>query len=102
MGEAYMGNQHRFRILDSVLETTYNPNHALSAHMGYVLASQFSKYLLLEGGSMNGLLTTLNIIPRNTSLFDIGAESRGIRWECRICNKIKKSERNKNYWFCNW
>ena len=75
MGEAYIGNQHRFRILDSVLETTYNPDHALSAHMGYVLASQFSKYLLLEGGSMNGLLTTLNITPRNTSLFDIGAES---------------------------
>ena len=75
MGEAYMGNQHRFRVVGSqdsshevheILDTTYNPNHALSAYYGYRIAKE---YLNRKGGMnyvMTGTFHTLNILPSET------------------------------------
>ena len=75
MGEAYMGNQHRFRIIGNqdsshevheILDTTYNPNHALSAYYGYRIAKE---YLNRKGGMnyvMTGTFHTLNILPSET------------------------------------
>ena len=74
MGESFLGLPNRFRIINNLLEYTYNPNHALSASMGYVLNEKFNSYLPLSGGTITGEITSQNIIPSKESTFSIGSE----------------------------
>ena len=70
MGEAYMGNQHRFRIignqssgeLSNILSQTFNPNHALSEYFGYRISREYVNRIGGTKYGMTGPLYTTDIL----------------------------------------
>lgn len=75
MGESFLGFPNRFRVIDNPNESEFNPNHALSARMGYELNEKFKRYLPLTGGIMTGDIYTLNILPvPDEDGYDIGSD----------------------------
>ena len=77
MGESFLGLPNRFKIIDGLWDGSRNPNHALSAYQGYVLAKD---YLKRSGGldfAMTGSLYTQSILPTpNINVpKDIGTET---------------------------
>ena len=77
MGESFLGLPNRFKIINTLLESTYNPNHSLSAYQGYKLSTD---YVNRSGGlnfSMTGAFYTKSIIPTpdTNNPKDIGTET---------------------------
>ena len=72
MGESFLGLPNRFKVINNLLETTYNPNHMLSAYQGNVLWENFNNYLKISGGSMVGSLGVQDVIPASTQKYTLG------------------------------
>lgn len=73
MGESFLGLPNRFKIIDNLLESTYNPNHALSAYQGYRIWDNFNNYIKVSGGSLTGTLGVKDVIPSATKTYNIGS-----------------------------
>ena len=74
MGESFLGLPNRFKIIDNLLESTYNPNHALSAYQGYLLRVGMENYVKRSGGSLTGDLSVRNIIPNESEAYTLGTD----------------------------
>ena len=77
MGESFLGLPNRFKIINTLLDNTYNPNHVLSAYQGYKLSTD---YVNRSGGlnfAMTGAFYTKSIIPTpdTNNPKDIGTET---------------------------
>ena len=75
MGESFLGLPNRFKIINDLLESTYNPNHALSAYQGHKISEDYVKRSGGEKHSMMGDLVTLSLYPIITMSADIGKPS---------------------------
>ena len=89
MGESFLGLPNRFKIINGLLESTYNPNHALSAYQGYRLATDYVSRTGGEGFAMNGNLYTKSLMPSEDAYYgkygslygdDIGAYKNKYRY----------------------
>ena len=72
MGESFIGLPNRFKVINNLLESTYNPNHVLSAYQGYKIWENFDNYMTTTGGSLTGTLGTQDIIPISTQKYSLG------------------------------
>ena len=96
MGESILGLPNRFKIINTLLESTYNPNHVLSAYQGYKLSTD---YVNRSGGlnfAMTGNLYTQSLLPTPdiNKPKDIGTETykyRNIYAECVVAESLKGS-----------
>ena len=75
MGESFLGLPNRFKIINDLLESTYNPNHALSAYQGHKISEDYVKRSGGEKHSMMGDLVTLSLYPIISMSADIGKPS---------------------------
>ena len=73
MGEGFLGFPNRFRVVNNLLDMTYNPTHVLSAYQGYKLSKD---YLNRNGGNdypMLGTLVARSITPYSNLDYNIGS-----------------------------
>lgn len=73
MGESFLGLPNRFKVIDNLLESTYNPNHALSAYQGYRIWDNFNNYVRISGSSLTGPLGVQDVMPTATRTYNLGS-----------------------------
>jgi hypothetical protein len=77
MGECFMGIiPKRLHTIDSLSDNIYYPERALSSRQGYLLNEKFNDYLPIHGGVISGLLSTYDIKPDISDVYNIGTPSR--------------------------
>ena len=69
MGESFLGLPNRFKVINNLLETTYNPNHILSAYQGNVLATEYMNRIGGTDYSMKGPLYTESMMPNKGAYY---------------------------------
>ena len=89
MGESILGLPNRFKIVNNLLESTYNPNHTLSAYQGHKLSTD---YVNRSGGldfAMTGPFHTKSLLPSENAYYgrygtlcgdDIGSYDKRYRY----------------------
>lgn len=65
----------RVTVINNLTTSTFNSKQALSAYQGKVLNDKFANYLALNGGTMNGAINSMNIIPKATGTYSLGSSS---------------------------
>ena len=69
MGESFLGLPNRFKIVNNLLDKTFDPNHALSAYQGYVISKNYVNRTGGEDYCMEGTLVSRSIAPLEDSTY---------------------------------
>ena len=69
MGESFIGLPNRFKVINNLLESTYNPNHVLSAYQGYRLSVDYVKRSGGEEYAMTGSMYTESMYPNKGAYY---------------------------------
>ena len=69
MGESFLGLPNRFKIVNNLLDKTFDPSHALSAYQGYVISKNYVNRTGGEDYCMEGTLVSRSITPLEDSTY---------------------------------